>query len=261
MKKRKTNLKGNKMNEMIVFDEVITIIAKYKAENEKLVFDYEDKEGAKAAKSHIMKLRKVKTKISEVHKEAKAEALAFGRKLDAKKNEYINEVEEMVNFHQKPLDDIEAEIVAQAMIEVKKREEAEAKRVADLEARETAVREAEEKVAAEKAEAEAEIIKVEVEAERKIAAEKTRVERIEREKRIADEAAETARIRAEQKAKADADAKELAEKRRIANKTHRKTIEDEAISGMIEMGFDSVGANNVVNAIKRNKIPHVTINY
>ena len=243
-------MKGTKMNELVVFDEVAAIIAKYKLENEKIVFDYEDKEGAKAAKSHIMKLRKVKTIVSGIHKDAKAEALAFGRRLDAKKNFYNDEVDGMINYHQKPLDAIEAEIVAKAMEEVRKREEAEAKRVAELEAREAAVREAEEKVTAEKAEA-----------ERKIAMEKVEAERIEREKRIAEEFAARAKMQAEQKAKAEADAKELAEKRRIANKTHRKTIEDEIHFSLTEMGLDEETAVGVLVALKENRIPHVTINY
>ena len=145
------------MNELVVFDEVVAIITEYQQENEKLVFDYEDKEGARQAKSHIAKLRKVKTKISEIHKEAKAEALAFGRKLDAKKNEYINAVDKMVAVHKEPLDAIEAEMIAQAQARQIALAEAEAKKHAELEAREQAVKEKEEKIAREKA-AEAERI-------------------------------------------------------------------------------------------------------
>ena len=119
------------MNELAVFDEVAATIAEYKAENEKLVFDYASKEGAKEAKSHITKLRKVKTKISEVHKEAKAEALAFGRRLDAKKNEYTGEVDEMIKFHKDPLDVIEADATAKAMAKQREYADAEAKRIAE----------------------------------------------------------------------------------------------------------------------------------
>lgn len=75
------------------------------------------------------------------------------------------------------------------------------------------------------------------------------------------------------KAKAEADAKELAEKnrieaekakeqKRIANKKHRKQIEDEAHAGLTETGhLGNIEASEILEAIKANKIPHVTINY
>lgn len=238
------------MNELVVFNEVTAIIAKAKAENENLVFDYATPLGEKNARSHIANLRKVKTKISDVHKDAKAEALALGRKLDSKKRELIGEVDSMIAVHKDPLDAIDAEKQAVIDAEKKRLEEEEAKRLADIEARERAVLVAEEKIAREKAEA----------------------ERIEREKRIAEEAAETARIQAEQKAKAEADAKELAEKnrkeaeeakekKRIENKKHREKIEGEIRFALGEMGFNPDVAYNIFSAIKENRIPHVSINY
>ena len=238
------------MNELVVFDEVAATLAKYKAENEKLVFDYADPEGEKQARSHIAKLRKAKTKISDVHKDAKAEALEVCRALDGKKRELIGEVEGMIAVHKEPLDAIEAE--KQAVIDAEKArlEAEEEKRLADIEAREAAVREAEEKIDAEKA----------------------RVERAEREKRIAEEAAEKARIQAEQKAKAEVDAKELAEKRRIEtekiaegkrilNKKHRKVIEDVIHRNLAELGLDIYDCDTLLAALKENRIPHVSINY
>ena len=238
------------MEAIVVFDEVAATIAEYKAENEKLVFDYTDPEGEKQARSHIAKLRKVKTKISDVHKEAKAESRAFGLRLDAKKNEYTGEVEGMIAVHKDPLDAIEAE--KQAVVDAEKRrlEEEEEKRIADLEAREAAVKEKEEKATKEKAEA----------------------ERVAREKRIAEESAETAAAFERQRAKNEANAKELAEKRqkeaaevaekkRIANKKHRKTIEDDIHYSLTEMGIDECFVDTFLEALKENKIPHVTINY
>lgn len=239
------------MNELVVFNEVAATVAECRAENEKLVFNYAEPAGEKDAKSHIAKLRKVKTKISDVHKEAKAEALAFCKDLDGKKRELIGEVEGMIAVHKDPLDAIEAEKQAIIKAEKKRLEEEEAKRLAELEAREAAIREAEEKIAKEKAES----------------------ERISREKHIAEEAAESARVQAEQKAKAAAEAKELAEirrkeaeeaaeKKRIANKTHRKKVEDEAHFGLTETGhLGNVEASAVLVAIIENRIPHVSINY
>lgn len=238
------------MNEIVVFDEVKAIMAKYKAENESLSFDYRDSEGNKAARSHIAKLRKVKTKISEIHKDAKAEALAVCKALDGKKRELTGEVEEMIAVHKAPLDAIEAEQQAKIDAEKLRLEEEEIKKRAELEAREAAVQEAEAKIAAEKAEA----------------------ERIEREKRIAEQAAETAKAQAEAKAKVEAEAKELArirqeeaektkEQKRIANKKHRKEIENAIHFGLTELGIDKPDADTVLAALIENKIPHVSINY
>lgn len=240
------------MNELAVFDVVTATLAKCKVENTTLVFDYADPDGEKDARSHIAKLRKVKTKISNVHKEAKAEALAFGRRLDGKKNELIGEVDSMIAVHKDPLDVIEADNQAIIDAEKKRLERVEERRLLDLEAREAAVKEKEEKAAKEKANA----------------------ERVEREKRIAEVAAETAKVQAEKKAKDEAAAKEIAEKnrlnaekckeqRRIANKNHRKKIEDEIRSVLMEayIGLDENKAVAVLNALKENRIPHVSINY
>ena len=242
------------MNELAVFDEITATLAKYKTENNKLVFAYDTPEGEKAARSHIAKLRKAKTIISDIHKEAKADALAFGRKLDSKKRELTGEVDNMVTRHKDPLDAIEAEKQAVVDAEKKKFEEEEAKRLTDLEAREAAVKEAEDKVAREAA----------------------LEERAEREKRIAKEAAETAAAFERQKARNEANAKELAEKkakeeaeakeqRRIANKKHRKQVEDEIRSALIEDCLVQEDAEYVADiiivALKENRIPHVSINY
>jgi len=238
------------MNELAVFDEVAATIADWKVENENLFFEYNTPQGEKNARSHIAKLRKVKTKVGEIHKEAKAESRAFGLKLDAKKNEYNGEVDKMIKFHKDPLDAIEAEKQAVIDAEKKRLEEEEAKRQADLEAREAAVKEREDKIAREAA----------------------LEERKEREKRIAEEAAAEAKERAERQAKADADAKELtekrqieaaevAEKKRIANKKHRKQIEDDVHYSLTECGLDEDEASTVLEAIKENRIPHITISY
>jgi len=238
------------MKELVVFNEVTAIIAKAKADNEKLVFVYTDPDGEKAARSHIANLRKVKTKISDVHKDAKAEALALGKKLDSKKRELIGEVDSMIAVHKDPLDAIDAEKQVVIDAEKKRLEDEEAKRQADLDAREAAVKEKEEKFAAEKAEA----------------------ARAEREKHIAEEAAATAKAQAEQKAKAEADAKELAEKnrkeaeaakekRRIENKKHRAQIEAAILVCLTRIGLDDEVAIRILAAIIDNAIPNVSINY
>ena len=240
----------NQTTELAVFDSVAATIAEYKVENEKLVFAYDTPDGNKEARSHIAKLRKVKTEIANIHKDAKAEALAYGRRLDAKKNEYTGEVDGMIAVHKDPLDAIAAEKQAIIDAEIAKAAAEEEKRLEEIEARERAVREAEERIAKAKAES----------------------ERVEREKKIAEEAGERARVQAEMKAKAAADAKELlervrkdkeeaAEQKRIANKKHRKEVEDAIHLALTEMSIAEFVADEVLSALKENKIPHVTIVY
>ena len=261
-----------KSSELAVFDEVAAIIAEYKAENEKLVFDYASKEGAKQAKSHIAKLRKVKTKVSEIHKEAKAEALAFGRRLDAKKNEYNGEVDKMVTFHKEPLDAVEAKEIAEAWAKQQEYLDAEAKRIAEIEARERAIILAEEKIARERAEAEEKVRQEAAEAAEQIIKEQQeKIKQVEEEKRIAEEATERVRMEAALKAKAEAEAEEerladiAAEKaieaNRINDKKHRRKIENEIQSSLTKLGLLPDFAYDFIVAIKENKIPHVTINY
>ena len=186
--------------EIIVFDEVAKTIAEWKVENEKLVFEYDTPKGEKAARSHIHLLRKVKVKVGEIHRDAKAEALAFGRKLDAKKNEYNGQVDEMIKVHKDPLDAIEAEKERVKAVARAKDAAEERQRLADIEAREVAIKIAEEKLAKEKAEAER------VERERQIAADAAENARQKAEERAAVEAV---RVKAEAKAKAETEAKAL----------------------------------------------------
>ena len=271
-------------NELVVFDEVAAIIADYKVKNEELFFDYESKEDIKQAKSHIVKLRKVKTKVSEVHKEAKAEALAFGRRLDAKKNEYNGEVDKMIAFHKKPLEAIEAKETEEAWARQRERDDAEAERIAGIAAREQAVKLREEKIAREKAEAEEKIRREKaIESERVIKEQQEKIKCAEEENRhILEEAAKAraklqeeadkARIEAEEKAKAEAEAEEerladiAAEKaieaNRIKDKKHRNKIEGDIHYVLTrEVGLSEGEATNLLDLLKEGKIPHVTIQY
>ena len=186
-------------SELVAFDEVAAIIAEYKVENENLAFDYADKEGAKQAKSHIRKLRGLRPKIAAIHKGLKADALAYGRSIDAVKNKYDKEVLEMVNYHQDPLDAIEKEkaAIALAKAEALEAEKAavEAKKQEELAAREAEIYIKEQEVR---------------EAEEKLRKEQEKLMREQREKEIAENAAKEAKLQAEREAKAKAQAKELA---------------------------------------------------
>ena len=81
------------------------------AEEFKDVNAYEDLEAAKVAKKTLTKMR---TALTEAHKETKSEALAFGKLCDTKKNEYmvlIKEIEDPIS------DDLDAIKGAAAKLE------------------------------------------------------------------------------------------------------------------------------------------------
>jgi len=278
------------MNALVLFDPITVQMAEYKAENERLVFNYEDPQGNKDARSHIFKLRKVKTKIADAHKKGKAEALAACREIDEYKNKLIIDMDEMIAVHNEPLLLIEKERADAEAEVLRKNEEArakiEAERLAELEAREAAVRAAEEKAAAEKAEREAE------EKERRDEA-----ERIEREKRIAEEAKAKAESDARKaledaerrrladieavkaKAKADADAKELAERRRLEieeanrktfeaaenkrkeNEEHQIKVRSEIRGSLIYHGLSDEDATRLLGALIVGTVMHIRIEY
>ena len=73
------------------------------AEDLKDIDAYQDLPAAKAAKKTLTKMR---TALGEAHKETKAEALAFGRKVDAKKNEYLALIREIEDPISQQLDEI-----------------------------------------------------------------------------------------------------------------------------------------------------------
>ena len=118
--------------------------------------------------------------------------------------------------------------------------------------------------------------KARIEAEAKALAEKQRFEReqkeqAEREARLqaekeaaelrAIQAAENERkrIEAEQVAKAEADRK--AEEARLANVEHMRSINQEILNKLCEIGLDEGQAKAVITAIAKNQIPNVSIKY
>jgi hypothetical protein len=135
----------------------------------------------------------------------------------------------------------------------------------------------------------AELRKEKEEREKKEAEEKAEAERKAQEEKIRKEAEEKAKIEAEQKAKeaiakveaekqeilrkqeeekANADAaqkqKEEEERKRIANESHRSSIEDQAIVSLVNSCGDFVNiriSKEVIKAISENKIKNVSINY
>lgn len=69
-------------------------------------FDYETKDGDKAARGYVFQLRKLKGKIESQRKEAKAYALSYGKAVDQQAKALVDEVEALIAPHQTALDAI-----------------------------------------------------------------------------------------------------------------------------------------------------------
>ena len=178
------------MNDMVKFDEVKAELAEYGERNATMVFDYADPEGEKEARGYVFQLRKLKGRIAAKHKEVKADALAYGRKVDAIKNTLTTAVEKMIDVHTTPLKEIEdarqAEIDAKVKAVKLEEERIENERLETLRKREEEINRKEAEIKAkEEAIAQAEYEK------------KMKIEQVKREKRIAEEARKDAIIQAE----------------------------------------------------------------
>ena len=274
------------------FDPLAATIAKYETENTNLDFDLHDKQGIADAKSYISMLRKTKGAIAEAHKEVKAEALAFGRLVDARKNEYTGRVDKMINRWAVPIKEIEQaeyrRMAEQAEALRLEKEAKEAERLAELEAREAAIA-AKEQAAKEEEDRETRERAARIAEENaKIAAENEKLRlaqaKLEEEKRaleakqLAEEdahrremearEAERQRIFEEQEAE-QAEKARLAdiEAKRVANVKHRAKIEQDAFAALYTVISDAitsqkdVAARKVLDAIRDGNIPHVTIVY
>lgn len=283
------------MTEIVKFDPLKAEVAKYKEMNKTLEFDYKSKEGNAAARSHIFKLRKTKTRLTEVHREVKAEALATCQAIDGEKRYLMKEIEGMIEHHDAPLREIkqeeerktleifkakEAERLAEEARIQKELEDREAEIVrkeAEIKAKEDAIKAEQEKVRleAERAERDKHVAQEAVEAARKeaevkAAAEKKAVEDAAA-KKIADAKAEALakendRLAKEAAAKAEKERLAEAERIRTENETHRKRIRASIANAFFLILKDGAESSNVlaeaiVLALDTGKIPNVTINY
>jgi len=341
---------GTETTELVVFSKIEATIATLREQNALVKFDYADPKGNKDARSYIFKLRQVKTQVNDIHAAAKADALAFCKRLDVKRNSLLVEVENCIKVHETPIKELERiaaekEAAAKAKIQAEK-EAAEKARLdaiktqeEELARKQAAFKAEQDKLAAVEAARQAKIIAEEQERQKKIKAEndvrqteiakkeaeikaaqdklaaveaahkakvtaeetakKAETERIEREKRIAEEA----RIKAEQKAKQDLidaenrrladieaekarakkeqEAKDLAEfkrkqaeevkkarlagieRKRIENEKHRTSVRAsilESLRNNINLITENM-AREIVTAIDEDKIENVTINY
>lgn len=214
-------------NQLVTKDHFSTVrieLEELKKNNESMVFDYETAKGEKEVRSYIYKLRQSKSVVKKIHQDAKAEALAIGKKLDADKRELTSEIEEMIDIHDKPLREKkereEREAAEKLAEEQYNSDFDEALHMHDIFKREEALRIAEEKIAKEKAEQEA-----------KAEAERLEKERIERERKLQEQAAEKAKIEAERKAQAE---KEESERREREAKEAQQRAEQAAMEAKIK---------------------------
>ena len=278
------------LNEIVVFNEVEAQMAEIEAKNASLIFDYDDPQGNSDARSHIFKLRKTKTAIAAIHKDAKAEALAVCRTLDEKKNGLIARVDKWIKVHNDPIQAIaekeRIEDEAKVAAILAKKEKAEQDRLDELQRREAdvAAKEAEQKTKQDKADltelnrladiqheadklAAVEEAKAKAEQNAKDALEKAECDKelaVETEKekgrKIEADRLENERIEAENKAAVERLEADV-ERKRVADTKHRKSIEDDIYTAMLH--FVDVGpcASAIVAHMKNGEIPHITINY
>ncbi len=222
--------------ELALFDASAKMLEEAKAKNANLVFDYEDLQGNKDARSWVAVLRKLKSPINAAHKEAKAAVLRKGRLIDAEKNKYMTVLESMIDFHDKPIKEIaerEAARIAEVERIAKEKEEAaQEKARLELEAREKAAADKE----AENRRRQEELDRKEREAQIKADAERKAKDDAENERQRAEERAAKAASDAENRRLADVQrakdeaAAEAAEKERVLQVKASKKAHDKEVA-------------------------------
>ena len=95
------------VGEIKAYDSFRAELTEMQTKNATLVFDYESKQGQKEARSHIHLLRKSKAALEGARKEAKAEALAHGRKVDSEAKEIESVIVDMIDVHLAPVEEAE----------------------------------------------------------------------------------------------------------------------------------------------------------
>ena len=122
---------------LAVFDPIRAALVEIEKKDKDLVFDHLTESGENGLRSYVKRLRGYKGDVARAHKETKAEALSFGRKVDAVKNELTAGVDRLITTRMLPLDEIAAKEQArkQAVIDesIAKLAREEEERIADLE--------------------------------------------------------------------------------------------------------------------------------
>jgi hypothetical protein len=235
----------------LTLGDYIPVLEQYREINKAIVFDYRDKKGNAAARSHVAKLRRVKAPINDIHKRLKADYKAIVEKMDADKREALAVVEEMIEHHDHHLRAVEAEEKAEAE---RKRIREEVAAVWDLAHEMNTVFDRQRELDRQAAE-QARIAKAQEDEQR-------RIEQQKREKEIADQAAENARKLAE------AEKRETEEKEKALVEQARKDLENIRrvhwliIPELMKVyGLSEDQAKGVILAIRDGSIPAVSIDY
>ena len=277
-------------NDSLTLADYVPVLLQYRDINSSLVFDYRDKKGNAAARSHVAKIRRVKAPINEIHKRLKANYKAIVDKMDAERGEALAVVEEMIEHHDQHLRLVAEEEAVEA--ERKKIEQeiidcwdmahemnamVDKQRELDLQAAEQA------RIAAEQ---EAEQRRLQIEKEKKEAAEKAAEEArmaeqgraaraieeakererlakedAERKVREAEERAAREKAEAEARAKAAEESKRREEEQAKADLENIKRVHWLIIPELVACGITEEQAKTVVMAIREGKVPAVSINY
>ena len=90
--------------EIKAYDSFRAELVDMQKQNSVLVFDYATPKGQKEARSHVFKIRKSKAALDAARKEAKAEALALGRKIDSEAKDIEAVLVDMIDVHMVPIE-------------------------------------------------------------------------------------------------------------------------------------------------------------
>lgn len=270
--------------------DYVPVLRRYRDINSSMVFDYHDKKGNAAARSHVAKIRRVKAPINEIHKRLKADYKAIVDQMDADRREALAVVEEMIEYHDKHLRAvaeeeameaerrrIEQEIAdcwdmaheMNAIVDQQReldRQAAEQARIAAEQADEQRRLqiEREKKEAAEKAAEEARLAE-QAKAARVIeeAKERERQARAEAERKIreAEERAAREKAEAEAKARNEEEQKRKKEEQAKSDLENIKRVHWLIIPELIACGITEEQAKTIIIAIREGKIPAISIDY
>lgn len=259
--------------------EIRPVVEHFVQINKDMVFDYRDKKGNKAARSHIAMLRKAKAPVNDTHKRLTEEAKRFKDAVDKDRRELIGLIDEMIDVHSEPLQKIEAEEAAEAEL---KRIEQEVAESWDLAHEMNAMVDQQRALARQKAEQDriateqaAEQQRIQIEKDKQAAAERAAeearlaeqaraaraIEDAERKVKEAEERAAREKAEIEAAAKAEEDRKRREEERAQADMENIKRVHWAIIPALVAIGLNEAMAKEVILAIRDGKVPAVSIDY
>ena len=242
--------------------DYIPVLERYLVLNSAMVFDYRDKKGNAAARSHIYNLRKIKTQISEIHKNLKARYKAIVDNMDAGKRDALEIIEAMIEHHDKELRVVAAEAQKREHLAWIAQKHAEcwdlAHQMNDVFDEQKALarqRAEQDRVAAEQAEKQRELDRQQ--REKEIAENATKEA-----ERKANEKAEAEKQKAAREAQQEEERKRQAEQQAAADQENARRVHWAMIPAMIQWaGVTEDQAKALILAMRDGVIPAVKIDY